>query len=108
MPVHFAAARCAARSPLARIFTRAPIGKPANDNGEAAATPLIDCRTREALLHFAEHGLDAARVAAERACDAAANEDTEAYERWIAVCDTLDSSMASRLRNEARDDYLIG
>jgi hypothetical protein len=108
MSVHFAAARCATRSPLARILSRGPVAAHANDNGPAANTPLIDCRTRDALLHFAEHGLHAATVAAERASDAAANEDAEGYERWIALCDTLDSAMATRLRKQSRDDYLIG
>ena len=108
MSVHFAAARCTTRSPLARILAKKSCGKPANDNGNAALAPIIDQRTRDALLHFAAHGLDAANVAARQAETAAAIEDSESYDRWLGICDALDTREAARVREASRDDYLIG
>lgn len=108
MPVHFAAARCALRSPLARILSKRPVSEAANDDGCEVPRPLIDSRTRDALLHFAQYGLDAAKIAAKHADAAAANEDSEAYDRWLGICDALDRKVAAGVRSAVQDDYLIG
>ena len=68
----------------------------ANDNGPAhrqGNDPLL----RDALKHFAAHGLGAAetaRAAAERAFFAG---DRTTYRYWLGICRTLDRRMAGAL-----------
>ena len=62
MPVHFAAARSTAHSPIARALARKAHSRAANDNAGAAqmvatASP-VDGVMHAALRHFANHGLD--------------------------------------------------
>lgn len=98
MPVHFAAARSANRSPVARALTRGTRPQAQNDNGEVA--PLrssIDATMRAALRHFAEHGLDAANEARRRAEQAHFTGDSESCAWWTQVCRTLDRRVARAL-----------
>ncbi|WP_226697270.1 hypothetical protein [Qipengyuania flava] len=110
MPLHFAAARSAAHSPIARALARRALSRAANDNGDAARLPTdpLDQTTRAALRHFAEHGLRAAQVArlqAERAYDEG---DVPASRWWIEICRTLDGRMARQCeRAFGIDDPLI-
>lgn len=67
----------------------------ANDNGRAIADNTV---LRAALVHFAEHGLGAARQASRMAEDAFLCGDDTAYRHWLTVCRTLDRRMADRTR----------
>ena len=101
MPVHFAAARSTAHSPIARALARKAHSRAANDNAGAAqmvatASP-IDGVMHAALKHFANHGLSAAKVAAQQAEHAHAADDPESYDWWLGICRTLDRGLARRL-----------
>ncbi|MFO1256007.1 MAG: hypothetical protein U1E37_10105 [Sphingomonadaceae bacterium] len=95
MSIRYAAAR-----PLVRPahLTRAAQGRlaarAANDNGDAARHELA---LRNALRHFAAHGLRAAEDAAERATLAHRAGDHAEMTRWIEICRTLDGRRAARL-----------
>lgn len=77
------------RAGLARI-SRAP----ANDNGDA---PQRDQVLRNALLHFAEHGLRAAEDAGERAEAATLAGDLAQRDHWLEICHALDARRARGL-----------
>lgn len=94
MTVHFAAARSAACSPIARALARKAVGRVANDNGE---TGCDDHLLHAALRHFAEHGLGAAREARKQAEQAFFVGDREAYDWWLGICRTLDKRIAAEL-----------
>lgn len=89
MTIRYAAARptlapvTLSRARLARISR-----SPANDNGDA---PRRDAVLRNALLHFAEFGLRAAEVAAERAEQAATAGDIPERDHWLEICRALDA-----------------
>ena len=95
MTIRYAAARPAAapvtltRAGLARI-SRAP----ANDNGEGVQRDQV---LRNALMHFAEHGLRAAEDAGERAAAAAAAGDSADAAHWLEICRALDARRAQGL-----------
>lgn len=94
MSIHYAAARPFLSGVLAsaansRIATRA-----ANDNGRL---DLFDNLLRDALKHFAAHGINAAEDARERAERAFFSNDRAAYRRWLGICRTLDRRMAAAL-----------
>lgn len=102
MPIRFAAARPALRHSLAPRARARLIGRAANDNHVAVHghDPLL----RDALKHFARHGLggaETARRAAERAFFAG---DRPGYDYWLGICRTLDRRMAGALA--ARVDRL--
>jgi hypothetical protein len=92
MTIRYAAAHPAAipvtltRAGLARI-SRAP----ANDNGDGVQRDQV---LRNALLHFAEHGLRAAEDAGERAAAAAALGDSGGSAHWLEICRALDARRA--------------
>ena len=92
MTIRYAAARPAA-APV--TLTRAALGRisrtPANDNGSA---PQPDEVLRQALLHFAVHGLRAAQDTGERAAAAYAAGNPSEYDHWLAICRTLDARRA--------------
>ena len=108
MSVRFAAARDAARSPIARILTRGEARLAANDHDELDG--FMDETTIAALRHFGEHGLRAAEVAARNALLAAAAHESEDYRHWVGLCRALDSRAAERVENAiaAKDERLIG
>ena len=94
MTIRYSAARPAAapvtltRARLARI-SRAP----ANDNGDGVQRDQV---LRNALMHFAEHGLRAAEDAGERAAAAAAG-DSAGSAHWLEICCALDARRARGL-----------
>ncbi len=101
MTVHFAAARNAAFSPIARALTRPALGRAANDNASSGAradeTAASDHLINAALRHFANHGLGAAREARKEAEIAFFKGDRQGYDWWLAVCRTLDKRIAGQL-----------
>jgi hypothetical protein len=97
MTLHFAAARTAATSPLARALTRRAPGCAANDNGSETSDHVLHA----ALRHFAEHGLSAASDAQRKAEAAFFAGDRECYLWWLGVCRTLDKRLAGRLERKA-------
>ncbi|TMM50205.1 hypothetical protein [Qipengyuania marisflavi] len=98
MPVHFAAARSTAHSPIARALARKALGRAANDNGDVAAPDSsFDVMMRAALKHFAQHGLGAAQEARAMAEQAHFAGDSQGYDWWLGVCRTLDRGLAIRL-----------
>lgn len=108
MPIHFAAARSTARSPIARVLARKALAAPANDNGEVLATPsLFNATMRASLTHFAEHGMGAAEEARKQAERAHGEGDLQGYDWWLGVCRTLDRQMAARLDRRFGADAVI-
>ncbi|MDG5747215.1 hypothetical protein P8Q88_03390 [Qipengyuania sp. XHP0207] len=97
MPLHFAAARSTANSPIARALARKALARAANDNGDVADAVSFDTTMRAALRHFAEHGLNAAKEAARLAEDAHFSGDMQGYRWWLAICRRLDRKAADRL-----------
>lgn len=100
MPLHFAAARSTAHSPIARALARKALCRAANDNGDAAQmearSSSFDHMMRATLKHFAEHGLGAAEAARRQAEQAHFTGDGDAYAWWMGVCRTLDRRLADR------------
>lgn len=94
MSIHFSAAADSVSSRIARaLIAQVPL-RPANDNGPE---PANDLALRDALHHFAEHGLSGARIAAERARTAAGHAQAL---HWLAICRALDRRMGARLARE--------
>lgn len=86
----------AGRGLIAPVLARA-----ANDNrrdggvaGPAGAT--FDPLLAEALKHFAIHGLAAAEAAVDLAAEAGARGDANAKDRWLAITQMFDRSLAAR------------
>ena len=59
---------------------------------------------RAALMHFAEHGLGAARAAREKAEAAFFAGDRAGYDWWLAITRTLDRRMAIEAERAAISD----
>ena len=96
MSVHFAAARCASRSPVARALARRAVRRAANDNPGGALD--ADARVLHAALrHFADHGLRAAEEAVAMAEQAWRAGEPEACAWWTEVCRKLDRQLAADL-----------
>ena len=97
MTIRYAAARPAA-APV--TLTSAALGRisraPANDNGDASLRDLV---LRQALMHFAVHGLRAAQDAGERAAAAYAAGNPGEYDHWLGICSALDARRARVLAN---------
>ncbi|MBX7482702.1 hypothetical protein [Qipengyuania qiaonensis] len=104
MPVHFAAARSTAHSPIARALAKKALARAANDNGDSAQVRAeagnADRTMHAALKHFAEHGLGAAKVAWRQAEQAHSTGDIQTYEWWFGICRTLDRRLAKRCAEE--------
>ena len=112
MPVHFAAARSTAHSPIARALARKALVRAANDNEGNDDAPqsvggTVDRVMRAALLHFAQHGLGAAQEARQQAEQAHHAGDNQSYEWWLGVCRTLDRHVAAQLARRLSGDLLI-
>lgn len=102
MTLHFAAARTPARSPIARALARGRAVLPANDNGLGDAAPLAENELlAEALRHFAGLGIAAAHDAFDKARTALEAGRFEDFDRWSAICRTLDRRRAARLNRLA-------
>lgn len=108
MPVHFAAARSTAHSPIARALAKKALARAANDNGNAAQMEAeassFDSMMRAALKHFAEHGLGAAEAARQQAEQAFFTGDRDTYDWWLGVCRTLDRRLAERFERRLEGD----
>lgn len=99
MPIHFAAARCASRSPVARALARKAVRRAANDNPGGATECGAEARVLSAALrHFAEHGLRAAEEAALHAERAWRAGEADACRWWTEVCHKLDRRLARDLK----------
>lgn len=89
--------RTAATRPATPVFVcpvqqRRVIQRAANDN---AARVGHDPVLRDALKHFARHGLAAAEVARQEAEKAFFADDRRGYDHWLSICRTLDRRMAA-------------
>ena len=100
MALRFAAARCAARSPIARALANRAIRRAANDNRKLMPANDIDERTSAALRLFAGHGLSTAKVAASHARTAYRDGDAESGLWWLGICATLDRRLAAQVERE--------
>lgn len=99
MPIHFAAARSASRSPVARALARKAVFRAANDNPGGAGECGAETRVLSAALrHFAEHGLRAAEEAARHAERAWCAGEADACRWWTEVCHKLDRKRALDLK----------
>jgi len=97
MPIHFAAARSASHSPVARALAKRAVRRAANDNPGGAC----EGETRvlhAALRHFAEHGLRAAEEAAAMAEQAWRTGEPATCAWWTEVCHKLDRKLALKLK----------
>ncbi|MFA6218199.1 MAG: hypothetical protein WC692_00275 [Erythrobacter sp.] len=101
MPVHFAAARSTAHSPIARALAKKAHARAANDNGDAgqmaAQASSFDHMMRAALRHFAEHGMGAAEAARRQVERAHFTGDRAGCEWWLGVCRALDRRLAEQI-----------
>jgi hypothetical protein len=98
MTIHFAAARDARKSPVARALSRPEARTAANDNSASAGHDLM---LYAALRHFSEFGLSAPHQARERAKAAFFAGDRKSYDWWLEICRRLDKRMARDLLAEA-------
>lgn len=98
MTVHFAAARSAAISPLARILT--PRRSPTHAANDNFANDGDDQLLHAALRHFAQHGLRAAHSARKEAERAFFAGERERYLWWLGICHTLDKRMANEMERD--------
>ena len=98
MTIHFAAARDARKSPVARALTRPEPRNAMNDNSAADSHDLM---LYAALRHFSEYGLSAPHQARERAKAAFFSGDRRSYDWWLEICRRLDKRMARDLITEA-------
>ena len=98
MTIHFAAARVAARSPIAQVLALCHPRPAANDNCDLASPDAM----RAALYHFAKYGMGAARDARDRAETAFFAGNRREYDRWLEVCRQLDRRMAAQFERAAK------
>ena len=80
------------RGDLGRIAARA-----ANDNGDLARQDQV---VRDALKHFAVHGLNAAEDAAKRARTAHRSGDAAGLRHWLQICAALDPRRAAAMHRK--------
>lgn len=103
MTIHFAAARDAAKSPVARALQRQERRPAQNDNNVDDGHDLM---LHAALRHFAEFGLGAPEQARERARAAFFAGDRKSYDWWREICRLLDQRLALNLNAETIDTTL--
>jgi hypothetical protein len=102
-PVRRLGWRAAGRGLIAPALARA-----ANDNLRSgtevrSAVPesaRFDPLLRDALRHFAVHGLAAAEAAVDLAAEATARDDADARDHWLAVTRMFDRRLAARVTCE--------
>ena len=101
MTIRFASASIASAAFVSPGHQSTP--RAANDN-PAAGDVARDVLLRDALKHFARHGLRAAEVARQNAERAFFAGDRPAYRHWLEICRALDRRMAlaCHARIEAR------
>ncbi|OCC22810.1 hypothetical protein MB02_15510 [Croceicoccus estronivorus] len=96
MTIHFAAARNATNSPVARVMKCPKSRRPAND----VDTATSDLMLYAALRHFSEYGLSAPQEARAQAKAAFFAGDRKSYDWWLEICRRLDKRMARELSSE--------
>ncbi len=94
MTIHFAAARPLSVAYVLRSLRGHTASPAANDN---ATGQLQNNLLRDALLHFARHGLGAAELAQREAERAFFAGDRDGYRHWLGICRALDQRMAAAL-----------
>ena len=92
MTIRSALVRPAAPLFVSPVQQRLVIQRAANDN---AARIGHDAVLRDALKHFARHGLAAAEVARREAEKAFFADDRRGYDHWLSICRALDRRMAA-------------
>lgn len=104
MTIRFASANTAASAFVTSARGDAFNRQAANDNALARPRQDHDALLRDALKHFARHGLRAAEIARQNAERAFFAGDRAAYRHWLEICRTLDRrmAMACHARIEAR------
>lgn len=109
MPVHFAAARSTAHSPIARALAKKALTRAANDNGPLGSSSIssFDTMMRDALRHFAEHGMGAAEEARRQAEQAHFTGDVQGYRYWLGLCRALDSRLAAKVERRLEGDAAL-
>ncbi len=113
MPVHFAAARSTAHSPIARALAKKALTRAANDNGPlggplgSSSASSFDTMMRDALRHFAEHGMGAAEEARRQAEQAHFTGDEQGYRYWLGLCRALDSRLAAKVERKLAGDAAL-
>jgi len=98
MTVHFAAARSAATSPVARVLSRRVTRAAANDNMRQGEDDRL---LHAALRHFSEYGMSAAREARRYAEHAFFAGDRTSYDWWLGICRALDKRLAEDLERKS-------
>lgn len=95
MPIRFASANTATTAYVRSARCNARLRQAANDNpAQGTSTGTHDVLLRDALKHFARHGLRAAEVARQNAERAFFAGDRQAYRHWLEICRALDRRMA--------------
>lgn len=99
MPIHFAAARPAASAYLGGLPRHTLARRAANDNpgGQQPRGIEPDRMLRDALKHFAVHGLGAARQARQMAERCFLAGELDSYRYWREICGKFDQRMAAAL-----------
>lgn len=101
MSIRFAAAGTGEAHAVLRVLRGARAGVPANDTGGPAAgsanNSAPDPVLRDALVHFARHGLNAPEEARREAMAALARGNELHFYHWLAICRKLDRRLANRL-----------
>lgn len=98
MTIRPAAVRPAAVPFFSPVQLRRVVQRAANDNAARAGhDPVL----RDALKHFAQHGLAAAEIARQHAEQAFFSNDRQAYIHWLSICRALDRRMAAALEVHA-------
>lgn len=103
MTIRFASASIASAAFVSPEYSRRLRARAANDN-LMPRDVTHDILLRDALKHFARHGLRAAEVARQNAERAFFAGDRPAYRHWLEICRALDRRMAlaCHARIEAR------
>ena len=103
MTIRFASASIASAAFVSPEHSSKMRARAANDN-HAPRDAAHDVLLRDALKHFARHGLRAAEVARQNAERAFFAGDRPAYRHWLEICRALDRRMAlaCHARIEAR------
>ncbi|MEO1967480.1 MAG: hypothetical protein ABGW87_02040 [Sphingomonadaceae bacterium] len=96
MTIRFAAAPQLRHSHVARVLSWNGPQAAANDN-PGKYDPLSTRAVRDALAHFAIHGMRAASEARHAALDARASGNSAAFRHWVSICRVLDDRLADQL-----------
>ena len=94
MTIRFAPARAGFGNPVARHLGAQRIPAAANDSLPTRAGRANEAVIYEALRHFGQHGLAAAKEARANAMRAHSQGDGEGFDYWLAICRQFDKRMA--------------